>query len=91
MLKKLPPLYAVTIILVLMIIVCILYPCSLSYYAFIIALLIASVMMVIHLLLAWPRLAVTSRLGILLSIVAWLGLFYGLVHASGLKIFSYFS
>lgn len=86
MLKRLSPLYTVTIILVAITIVYVLNPCTACYYIFVLALLIASFLMFIHLFLAWRRLAVTSRLSIFLSIVAWLGLFFGLIHTNGLTL-----
>jgi len=90
LLKRLPPFYSITIMLIIITVICLLYPGSISYYLFSFALLIASVLMIIHLVLAWSKLALTSRLGIMLSIVAWLGLFYGLNYTNGLTISNFF-
>lgn len=91
MLKRLPPFYAITIILIAITVICVLHPGLIAYYGFCFSLLLSSALMLIHLFLAWPRLAVTSRLGIFLSIVAWLGIFYGLVYTDGLSIWKFFS
>lgn len=91
MLKRIPPFYVIAIVLIITAVLCVMYPGLISYYLFCFTLLIASVLMVIHLFLAWARLAVTSRLGILLCIVAWLGMFYGLIYTDTLPVWKFFS
>jgi len=78
--KKITPLLIVFIIVIAIIIFCLLHPGIISFFAVIIALILASILMVLHLVLAWPRLTVTYRLSILLCIVAWLAMFCGLVR-----------
>ncbi|HRW13398.1 MAG TPA: hypothetical protein P5549_09765 [Syntrophomonas sp.] len=73
------PLLIVFIILTAIVIFGLLHPGIPSYLIVLAALLLASLLMVLHLLLAWRRLTVPYRLSILLCVIAWLAMFYGLV------------
>jgi hypothetical protein len=85
LIKKLSPLATVTLILIAITVLCLLNPGIVSFFIFLFTLLAALVLMLLHLLLAWRKITVTQRLSIILSIVAWMGLLYGLVHANGLR------
>ena len=88
--RKLSPLPTLTFILIVIIVLCVLWPGIVSYFALLIALVLSSIILLLHLILAWAKLTVTQRCRIVFSILAWLGLFYGLAHANGLSIASLF-
>ena len=79
--RRLSPLAIVTLILVAIIVIGLRNPGLVSFFAVLFALLVASVIMLLHLVLAWRRLTVTARLSVLMFIVAWLAMFYGMVQA----------
>jgi len=79
--RKLSPLAIVTLILAAIIVICLRNPGLVSFFIVLFALLMASALMVLHLVLAWRRLTVTARLSVLMCIVAWLAMFYGMVQA----------
>lgn len=88
--RKLSPLATLTFIIIVIIVLCVLWTNVVSYLALLLALVLGSIILFIHLILAWFNLTVTQRCRIAFSIVAWLGLFYGMVHANGLSIASFF-
>lgn len=89
--QRLSPLGTLTIILIVIIVLSVLWPNVLSFLALLITLLLGSILLLLHLVLAWTKLAITRRYSIILSILAWMGLFYGMVHANSLSIASFFS
>jgi len=82
---KLSPLATLTFILIVIIVLCVQWPGVLSFIALLITLVLGSIVLLLHLILAWTKLTVTQRCRIVFSIVAWLGLFYGMVHANSLS------
>jgi len=80
--RKLSPLLIVSIILIAIIAICLFHPGLISFFAVLITLLLASVLMLLHMVLAWSKLTLTYRLSILLCIVAWLAMFCGLVQSN---------
>ena len=54
------------------------------------AILASSIVMIIYWFVKRNILSSTERWSILLSVIAWLGLFYYLLHINGLAIWSYF-
>jgi len=88
--KKLSPFATIMLIMIAIIAVCMYYPGVISFLLVVAALLLASVLLLLHLILAWRSLTVTRRLGIVLSIVVWMGFFYGLVYANGFTFTSLF-
>ena len=78
--RKVSPLLIISIILIVIIAICLFHPGLFSFFTVLITLLLASVLMVLHMVLAWSKLTVTYRLSILLCIVAWLAMFCGLVR-----------
>lgn len=87
---KLSPLGTLTFILIVLIVLSVLWPGILAFCALLITLVLGSILLLLHLILAWSRLTVTRRCSIVFSILAWLGLFYGMVHANSLSIASFF-
>lgn len=59
---------------------------ALEFFAAIFALFIASVSMLIYLKVTWHHLTTKDRYSIGFSIIAWLFLAYGIVHADGLTL-----
>lgn len=90
MTKKKSPLAILTIIVILLIALSIYKPGITTFLVLLVALLGASAILLLHLLIFWRRLAVTMRLSMVLSILAWIGLFYGLIHANGLNLTGFF-
>lgn len=78
--RKLSPLLIVSIIMIAIIAIGLLHPGIISFFTVLIALILASILMLLHLVLAWRKLTVTYRLSILLCIVAWLAMFCGLAR-----------
>lgn len=82
----------VTTILVIIVVICLLYPfSSRSFLTLVISFLFASLIMLIYMIIAWRRLNRVDRWSISLSIIGWMWLFYGVIHAHGLTISSFFS
>lgn len=88
--RKLSPFTTITFFLIVIIVLCVRWPGVISFYALLIALVLGSIVLLLHLMLAWAKLTVTQRCRIFFSILAWLGLFYGMVHANGLSIAGFF-
>lgn len=59
------------------------------FFAALYALLIACIGLLIYLIIAWHRLNKIDRWSLGLSILAWLFVFYGIIHANGLTISSW--
>jgi hypothetical protein len=54
------------------------------------ALLGASALVLVYTILRWQKLNNNSKAGGILSVLVWLALLYGFVHANGLTISSFF-
>lgn len=78
--KKISLLFIVSLILIALVTYSLLHPGVMSFLILLLALLLASILMLLDLLLAWRKLTVTYRLSIVLCIVAWLGMFCGLIR-----------
>ena len=89
--KKLTFLETVSIVLAIMVLLCLLNPESLTFFCMIYALLGASILVLIYIIVCWKKLDNNGRLGSILSIVVWLMLLYGFVRANGLTISSFFT
>ena len=77
------------IIAIVLVLVVTLYMVSQDSLTFLIAaysLLIGSGLILLYLVLWWKQLDRNTRLGSVISIVVWLALVYGLVHARGLEV-----
>jgi len=89
--KDLSVLSTVSIILAIIVVICMLNPQgSLAFFVMLIALALASLIVLLYLLLAWRKLTRSDRWGIGLSVIVWLALAYGVVHANGFTIASLF-
>lgn len=71
-------LFLVSISLVTIIVICMFNPGTFSLSLSLMALRAAIALMLLYLLFNWRRIMVKDRLSILLSIIAWAGLLYGL-------------
>lgn len=76
----------VTITLAIILFICLLNPGTVSLFASLLSLLTASTIILIYLVITWVRLSKVDRWSIVISIVAWLLVAYGLIHANGLTI-----
>lgn len=76
----------VAIVLVLIVALYIISKDSLTFVIAAYSLLIGSALILLYLLFCWKRLDKNTRLGSIISIVVWLLLMYGLVHARGLEM-----
>jgi len=79
-----------TIILAIVIMLCLLNPGSVSLFTILISLLVASIIAIGYILTLWNRIDMKARMSGILSILAWLALFYSFIHMNGLTISSYF-
>jgi hypothetical protein len=62
---------------------------SFWFFASLYALLIISAGFLVFLIIAWRRISKTDKWSFGLSIIAWLFVFYGIIHANGLTISSW--
>ena len=76
----------VSIVLAVIVIYWIFNRYALEFFAVLFALLVASAGMFLYLVIAWRKLRRSERRSIGLSILAWLLVFYVVVHANGLTI-----
>ena len=63
---------------------------AVSLFMSLAAILASSIIMLLYWFVRRNILCSTERWSILLSVIAWLGLFYYLLHINGLAIWSYF-
>lgn len=61
---------------------------ALWFFAALCALLITSAALLVFLVIAWHRISKIDKWSLGLSIIAWLFVFYGIIHANGLTISS---
>jgi|GEM_PF-1941839 len=59
---------------------------SIWFFLALYALLITSAGLLIFLIIAWQRISKTDKWSLGLSILAWLFVFYGIIHANGLTL-----
>lgn len=76
----------VAIALVLIVVLYIISKDSLTFVIATYSLLIGSALILLYLVFCWKQLDKNIRLGSVISIVVWLALVYGLVHARGLEM-----
>ncbi len=76
----------VAIALVLIVVLYIISKDSLTFVIAAYSLIIGSALILLNLLFRWKRLNKNTRLGSIISILVWLALVYGLVHARGLDM-----
>ena len=76
----------VAIVLVLIVTIHIISKDSLTFLIAAYSLVIGSALILFYLLFCWRQLDRNTRLGSIISIVVWLLLMYGLVHARGLEM-----
>ena len=76
----------VAIVLVLIVALYIIFKDSLTFLIATYSLLVGSALILLYLLFYWKRLSKNTRLGSIVSVIVWLALMYGLVHARGLEI-----
>ena len=76
----------VAIVLVLIVGLYIISKDSLTFVIAAYSLLIGSALILLYLLFCWKRLDKNTRLGSMISILVWLFLLYGIVHARGLEM-----
>jgi len=79
----------ISLTLVVILVVWIFTRASTWFFAAIYALLIASIGLLIYLVIAWYHLCKVDRWSLALSIIAWLIVLYGIIHANGLTISSW--
>ncbi len=73
----------VAIVLVLIVALYIIFKDSLTFLIATYSLLVGSALILLYLLFYWKRLSKNTRLGSIVSVIVWLALMYGLVHARG--------
>jgi uncharacterized protein YybS (DUF2232 family) len=88
--KDVSLLSTVSITLSIIVAYCLTQPYSVSFFASLFAVLLAVVIMLIYLAVVWGRLDKSDRQAIIFSIIAWLILFYGLIHLNGLTLSALF-
>lgn len=76
----------VAIVLVLIVALYIISKDSLTFVIAAYLLVVGSVLILLYLVFWWKRLDRNTRLGSMISILVWLALLYGIVHARGLDI-----
>ncbi|MEN6460443.1 MAG: hypothetical protein ABFC94_03615 [Syntrophomonas sp.] len=79
MLRKKPSfLSIITVCLITILLLCIFKAGQLWLFIALLALKLAIVLLILYLLFKWRRITAKDRLSILFSIIAWVGLLYGL-------------
>lgn len=76
--KKPSFLSIITICLIAILVLCIFKAGDFWLFISLLALKLAIVLLILHLLFRWRRITIKDRLSIMFSIIAWAGLFYGL-------------
>ncbi len=76
----------IAIVLVLVVALYIISKDSLTFLIAAYSLFIGSGLILLYLLFYWKRLDKNTRLGSIISIMAWLVLLYGIVHTRGLEM-----
>lgn len=76
--KKPSFLSIITICLIAILLLCIFKAGDFWLLISLLALRLAIVLLILYLLFRWRRISIKYRLSIMLSIIAWVGLFYGL-------------
>lgn len=76
----------VAMVLVLIVALYIISKDSLTFVMAAYSLVVGSVLILLYLVFWWKRLDRNTRLGSMISILVWLALLYGIVHARGLEM-----